>query len=254
MSNSKCSICATGIVPAGLARSAPMSCATGDICYLRESLATPVEYILQATEVIRQDPVALQRSKAALRDLRSRSIGKYRPCLLVRNAIPGARPATVFLMGTLRREPIESPSIPKVYREFCRAIYPNSGLPDSAHFHTTPPWPHSSQWLVSYPIPLGDNNLVTVHWRFKDESTPAQVYAMDKASLEALTVHSRKTFKEWQARCNKEPEFARAVETEWRARSAALRPRRRSISDKYLHVSELLCFSPTIATYHSRAK
>ncbi|TBU27853.1 hypothetical protein BD311DRAFT_360528 [Dichomitus squalens] len=42
--------------------------------------------------------------------LRFRNVGKYRPCILVRNASSGTCPAIVFLMGTLEGVPIEHPS------------------------------------------------------------------------------------------------------------------------------------------------
>ncbi|TBU55900.1 hypothetical protein BD310DRAFT_652146 [Dichomitus squalens] len=165
-----CNTYSTGTTTTGTARSGPTSCAIGDVCVLRESLAAAVEYIFQATEVIRQDPVALQRSEHALCDLGT--LGN-----IVRASLCGTRAlarapqlSSSWVHSKAYQSNTPAASIPNIYREFCRAIFPNLGLPHSTHFHTTPPWPHSSQWLFSYPVSLGDSNLVvTAHWRFKGQ-------------------------------------------------------------------------------------
>ncbi|KAM5537971.1 hypothetical protein V8D89_008447 [Ganoderma adspersum] len=223
-----CLICsASSLQPVPIPPDCTTGCVPGDICAVYASVSTPIEMVFQATQVIQDDPDALRRSQLALKEVGRRNIGKKRPCILVRQAIPGIQPAVVYLMGTLGRKPVDSDGVCEVLREFIKPIFPNVGLLGSRHYHTTPSWPHGFQWLIGHAVELDHTEPVEAHWQFNRDdyphaSDPSTIYTIGQDSLNLLNEHSRNTPIVWEIRCKNNPGFAMAREEQWRNQDATL--------------------------------
>ena len=221
-----CVLCSgdTDSPPVTTTRPNSSKCLPGDICLIRASISTPIELMLQSLNAVKADPDALGRSQFALAEIKPRGIGKPRPCILSRPAIPGVRAGEIYLVGTLEGKLIDADDLAELLRLFVKPIFPNHGLPGAAHYHTTPAWPHKSQWIVGFPVKVECQDLEGLTpWQFRKGGKypvdpPDTVYSISRDTLQSFRNHCMDTFNSFQAQCETEPGFAKGREERWRVR------------------------------------
>ena len=201
----------------------------GHVCTVFESLATPIEHILQATPDIIGNPEALKRSQDALAAINHpRSpIGKNRPCIIASTVTATTGVVQLWTMGTFCKLPYHL--IPRIYRPFLLPVSPNPHKSSLSHFHTHPEWNNQHQWVIIRRF--RSTRPLKGLWpraRFPP-STPngeaipdpnvvgnLAVYTVPVDTMSWLNELERSMLEEWSTLCMNDPNYALECDMEFR--------------------------------------
>ncbi|KAI0701018.1 hypothetical protein C8T65DRAFT_579910 [Cerioporus squamosus] len=215
----------------------------GQVCYVYESIATPIELIFLRTHAIQARPDLVQQCQEALDRIHAAGskIGKVRPCIVMRPAISGLRAETVCLKGTFGGA--DPASMGKVYKHFVRGIFPNRGLPGSRHMHLVPEGRQEKSWVIAFEFetmrPIADTWSKAaqaggyhggLHKR-GPRRRGAEPQHLEKISQAILRDECETSFDAWQAECQDHPETAVESLEEHRVSGFAIDAQTTSLSD-----------------------
>ena len=197
---------------------------SGQVCYVYESITTPIELIFLETPAIQAKPDLVQQCQEALDRIHAEGslIGKVRPCIVTSPAPDQNRPAKICLQGTFGG--VDPASLGDIYRQFVLPIYPNLGPPGTPHLHLVPEGREKNSWVVAFefesPRPLsnawfpkdatisGASRASSRKPNFLRGGRPRVSRKLEKVSNAVLRDRCSKSFREWQTSCLERPERA----------------------------------------------
>ncbi|KAI0740866.1 hypothetical protein C8Q76DRAFT_791253 [Earliella scabrosa] len=210
--------------------------AMGHICTVFESLATPIEHILQATPSIIDNPPALERCQNALAAINTPGsrIGKNRPCIIASSMTASGCAVELWSMGTFGKIPYDR--IPRIYQPFLLPVSPNPYKDGVPHFHTNPEWNNQHQWAIvhsfkstrplkglwpraRYPGPASTKGPNGEERFIPSPNTVGNlaVYTISLDTITWLNELERSMLENWSAMCTNDPNHALQCEMEYRA-------------------------------------
>ncbi|RDX48659.1 hypothetical protein OH76DRAFT_1556944 [Lentinus brumalis] len=196
--------------------------APGQVCYVYESITTPIELIFLSTPAIQANPTLVQQCQDALDRIHAENstIGKVRPCIVMDLAPDGLRSPRICLKATFGGADPET--LGEVYQHFIRGIFPNVGLPGFPHLHLVPEGREKNSWVVAFefeslrPVSqtweaaLNGNPQASARTRKRKtfRSGSGVCRKLERASKAILRDECQKALHEWQAGCRQQPERA----------------------------------------------
>lgn len=189
---------------------------SGQICYVHESLATPIQMIFCDTPAIQANKKFKAICDQELKELcdPKSTIGKVRPCVVMYSSSQGQGmgTTTICLKGTFGKTHPEN--LARVYKQFVLGVHPNQGYPETPHLHLQPEGTQPLSWVVAYEYPCS-KKLYFEQPRNSSSSSRAVLgaatvrsHCLHKSSLAILRDQCRLKMVEWQARCKEEEGFA----------------------------------------------
>ncbi len=226
--------------------SIPSQYVFGDVCTVRESISTPVEMVFMDAPGLETKPGARERCAkhyAALTDPSVPPPGKDRPCIILSSSVPvDSASTTICLKTTLGKTPYEQ--LPLIVKHFGVKVASKQLPAGEEHVHSDPEWPHPQQLILAIafttqrPIkgmwprgrenglsdtgkPRGEPDSSNATTPLADDGVP--VYKYEREARMWLVDKCDELLMKWTQRCQKDPNFAKVVEADFRVRARSTR-------------------------------
>ncbi|KAI0740834.1 hypothetical protein C8Q76DRAFT_204683 [Earliella scabrosa] len=193
----------------------PDSTVVGQVCYIHESLATPILRIFLETAATEEnETIKLKCQEELDRLCTNPAIGKLRPCFTLSTNLKGTK--TICVRGTIGQT--DPNNLCGIIKHFYVGIFPNLGFYGTPHLHITPEERNPRSAVIAFEMTCDKDLFPTKkpsgpessYSTIPPPSTPRKnrISQLEKQSLAILRELCQAKYSAWQVKCKKEPGYA----------------------------------------------